>query len=69
IYYSFSDAISAKIQELFEIDRKSGEIRTTGVLDFEDVQSYDLEVEARDQGTPPLSGHCRVELGVLDVND
>ncbi|XP_068885170.1 protocadherin alpha-2-like [Aphelocoma coerulescens] len=69
IYYSFSDAISAKIQELFKIDRKSGEIRTAGELDFEDVQSYDLEIEARDKGTPLLSGHCRVELEVLDVND
>ncbi|NXY66462.1 PCDA1 protein, partial [Callaeas wilsoni] len=67
IYYYFSDAISAKIQELFKIDKKSGEIRTASELDFEDVQSYDLEIEARDQGWPPLSGHCRVELEVLDV--
>ncbi|XP_064243930.1 protocadherin alpha-2-like [Passer domesticus] len=69
IYYSFSDAISTKIQDLFKIDEKSGEIRTAGELDFEDFQSYDLEIEARDKGTPPLSGHCSVELKVLDVND
>nr|XP_030139708.1 protocadherin alpha-2-like [Taeniopygia guttata] len=69
IYYSFSDAIPAKIQDLFKIDEKSGEVRTAGELDFEDTQSYDLEIEARDQGWPPLSGHCRVELEVLDVND
>ncbi|XP_065499883.1 protocadherin alpha-2-like [Caloenas nicobarica] len=69
IYYSFSDTISAQVQDLFIIDRKSGEIWTTGELDFEDVQSYDLEIEARDKGTPPLSGHCSVELEVLDVND
>ncbi|XP_053812614.1 LOW QUALITY PROTEIN: protocadherin alpha-2-like [Vidua chalybeata] len=68
VYYSFSDAISGKIQD-FQIDEKSGEIRTIGELDFEDVQSYDLEIEARDKGTPPLSGHCSVELKVLDVND
>ncbi|NWI40145.1 PCDA1 protein, partial [Picathartes gymnocephalus] len=69
IYYSFSDAISDKIRELFKIDKNSGEIRTDRELDFEDIQSYDLEIEARDQGWPPLSGHCRVELEVLDVND
>ncbi|NXA67204.1 PCDA2 protein, partial [Mohoua ochrocephala] len=69
IYYFFSDTISSKAQDLFIIDRKSGEIRTAGELDFEEVQSYDLEIEARDQGTPPLSGHCSVELEVLDVND
>ncbi|NWT34868.1 PCDA2 protein, partial [Cardinalis cardinalis] len=69
IYYSFSDAVSAQFQDLFKIDEKSGEIRTTGELDFEDTQSYDLEIEATDKGTPPLSGHCSVELKVLDVND
>ncbi|NXC34449.1 PCDA9 protein, partial [Campylorhamphus procurvoides] len=69
IHYSFSDTISEKIQELFKIDGKSGKIRTEGDLDFENVQTYDLEIEARDQGWPPLSGHCRVEVEVLDVND
>ncbi|NXI16471.1 PCDA1 protein, partial [Irena cyanogastra] len=69
IHYSFSDAISGKIPELFKIDEKTGEIRTAGELDFEDIQSYDLEIEATDKGTPPLSGHCSVELKVLDVND
>ncbi|NXQ51394.1 PCDA2 protein, partial [Catharus fuscescens] len=67
--YSFSDTVSANLQELFKIDEKSGEIRTTGELDFEDLQSYDLEIEARDKGIPPLAGHCSVELEVLDVND
>ncbi|NXH64869.1 PCDA2 protein, partial [Rhabdornis inornatus] len=69
VYYSISDAISTKTQDLFKIDEKSGEIRTAGELDFEDIQSYDLEIEARDQGTPPLSGHCSVVLEVLDMND
>ncbi|XP_063025267.1 protocadherin alpha-6-like [Melospiza melodia melodia] len=69
IYYSFSNAVSAKIQDLFKIDEKTGEIRTAGELDFEESQSYDLEIEARDKGTPPLSGHCSVEVKVLDKND
>ncbi|NXL02773.1 PCDA9 protein, partial [Mesembrinibis cayennensis] len=50
IQYSFSDLISANLQDLFLIDRNSGEIRTAGELDFEDVHSYDLEIEARDKG-------------------
>ncbi|NXR06008.1 PCDA2 protein, partial [Semnornis frantzii] len=69
IEYSFSDTVPARVQNLFIIDTKSGEIRTAGDLDYEDVQSYDLAIEARDKGTPPLSGHCSVELEVLDVND
>ncbi|XP_054024601.1 protocadherin alpha-5 isoform X2 [Dryobates pubescens] len=69
IHYSFSDSVPARVQNLFIIDTKSGEIRTAGELNYEDVHSYDLEIEARDKGTPPLSGHCNVELEVLDVND
>ncbi|XP_058278514.1 LOW QUALITY PROTEIN: protocadherin alpha-2-like [Hirundo rustica] len=69
IYYFFSETTSSEVQDLFIIDKNSGEVRTDGELDFEVVQSYDLEIEARDQGTPPLSGHCSVELEVLDVND
>ncbi|KAM4892830.1 protocadherin alpha-2-like [Sylvia borin] len=69
IDYSFSEMISTEVQDLFIIDKNSGEVRTNGQLDFEEVQSYDLEIEAKDKGTPPLSGHCSVELEVLDVND
>ncbi|XP_048816767.1 protocadherin alpha-2-like isoform X2 [Lagopus muta] len=69
IYYAFSETIPEKMKELFVIDRISGEMRTAGKLDFEDVQSYDLEVQAGDKGMPPLSGHCSVLLEVLDVND
>ncbi|XP_064376822.1 protocadherin alpha-2-like [Dromaius novaehollandiae] len=69
ISYAFSDTTAASWKDVFRIDPKSGELSTVGKLDFEDVESYDLEIEAKDRGTPPLSGHCSVELKVLDVND
>ncbi|KAM4892455.1 protocadherin alpha-2-like isoform 2-T2 [Sylvia borin] len=56
-------------KELFTIDTKTGEIRLRGTLDFEDIRLHELQIEATDKGTPPLSGHCSVELQVLDVND
>ncbi|NWQ84643.1 PCDAB protein, partial [Columbina picui] len=54
---------------LFLLNPKSGEIRLMGPLDFEDVRSYEIQIEATDRGTPPLSGHCKVVVEVLDVND
>ncbi|XP_038006498.1 protocadherin alpha-2-like [Motacilla alba alba] len=54
---------------LFSIDANTGEIRLTGTLDYEAVNLYDIHVKATDKGTPSLSGHCKVELEVLDVND
>ncbi|XP_059681606.1 protocadherin alpha-6-like [Gavia stellata] len=56
-------------RDVFGIDRKSGEIRLRGDLDFEDVGLYRLQVDAADQGNPPLSGHCKVVVEVVDVND
>ncbi|NXG91160.1 PCDA2 protein, partial [Stercorarius parasiticus] len=54
---------------IFLLNPQTGEIRLSGALDFEDVRSYEIQIEATDKGTPPLSGHCKVVLEVLDVND
>ncbi|XP_065546893.1 protocadherin alpha-3-like [Lathamus discolor] len=67
--YSLVSSVPVAKKDLFSIDPKTGEIRLTGPLDFEDVRLHELQIEARDKGTPPLSGHCSVELEVLDVND
>ncbi|NXG48575.1 PCDA2 protein, partial [Psilopogon haemacephalus] len=67
--YSIVSAVPSGSKGLFSIDPKTGEIRLTKALDYEDVRLHELQIEARDKGTPPLSGHCSVELEVLDVND
>ena len=40
-----------------------------GQLDRETLDSYELEVIARDKGTPSLSNSTRASIRVLDVND
>ncbi|XP_074460308.1 protocadherin alpha-2-like isoform X3 [Larus michahellis] len=69
IMYLFSRHVTAEVKEMFTIDEIKGEIRLRGKLDHEEKGSYEITVEARDKGFPPLSGHCSVELEVLDVND
>ncbi|NXU38583.1 PCDA6 protein, partial [Drymodes brunneopygia] len=69
ISYSLQILTPPDKRDIFSIDRKSGEIRLRNDLDFEDVGLYRLQVDATDQGNPPLSGHCKVLLEVLDVND
>lgn len=46
-----------------------GEITTREPLDREQRATYDLVVEARDQGTPSRSARCTVHVHVTDVND
>ncbi|XP_052628069.1 protocadherin alpha-2-like isoform X3 [Harpia harpyja] len=67
--FTASNTFPAHGLNLFLLDPKTGEIRLTGTLDFEDVRSYEIQIEATDKGTPPLSGHCKVLVEVLDVND
>ncbi|NXL24348.1 PCDA6 protein, partial [Setophaga kirtlandii] len=69
ISYSLETLFPQERNDVFGIDRKSGEVRLRSDLDFEDVRLYRLQVDATDQGNPPLSGHCKVVLEVLDVND
>ncbi|XP_049685670.1 protocadherin alpha-2-like isoform X8 [Accipiter gentilis] len=64
-----SNTFPANGLNVFILDPNTGEIRLTGALDFEDVPSYEIQIEATDKGTPPLSGHCKVVVEVLDVND
>lgn len=53
----------------FEIDEQSGEIYTSTRLDRESISSYELTIEAIDQGTPQLTGTATVLVTVLDKND
>uniref|UniRef100_A0A8C3Y0I8 Cadherin domain-containing protein n=1 Tax=Catharus ustulatus TaxID=91951 RepID=A0A8C3Y0I8_CATUS len=69
IYYSLQILSPQEGKDVFGLERNRGEIRLTGDLDFEEVSLYRLQVDATDNGTPPLSGHCKVVLEVVDVND
>ncbi|XP_030315246.1 LOW QUALITY PROTEIN: protocadherin alpha-3-like [Calypte anna] len=69
VIYEIETFLPSSASNLFSIDEKTGEIRLRGALDFEIGTFYDLQVKATDHGTPPLSGHCKVVVEVLDVND
>ncbi|XP_061313185.1 protocadherin alpha-10-like [Pezoporus flaviventris] len=69
VIYEIDTIVPSSASAAFRIDEKSGEIKLTGALDFETVALYNLNVKSKDQGTPPLSGHCKVVVEVLDVND
>ncbi|XP_055574081.1 protocadherin alpha-2-like isoform X2 [Falco cherrug] len=69
IMYLFGRHVTTKVKEMLTIDENRGEIRLRGKLDYEEMDSYEITVEARDKGSPPLSGHCKVVVEVLDVND
>ncbi|CAB1426611.1 unnamed protein product [Pleuronectes platessa] len=52
---------------VFSIDHKTGEIRVTGVIDFEARSSFEMRVEAKDG--LGLTSYAKVIIDVTDVND
>uniref|UniRef100_A0A8C5F0A6 Cadherin domain-containing protein n=1 Tax=Gopherus evgoodei TaxID=1825980 RepID=A0A8C5F0A6_9SAUR len=69
ISYSFSSFVPLSGRDVFTIESNTGEIRIKGQLDFEKNKVYDLQIQADDKGNLPLSGHCKVLIDILDVND
>ncbi|XP_042636642.1 protocadherin alpha-2 [Orycteropus afer afer] len=69
IVYSLSSDMPSSIQSKFKIDPSSGEIKINGQLDYEEMKSYEIQVIATDKGTPSMSGHCKVSVKLMDIND
>ncbi|NXD88968.1 PCDG7 protein, partial [Halcyon senegalensis] len=66
IKYSFHK-ISRRASELFLLDPETGQVYVKDVLDFEQIPSHELEVQAHDGGG--LSDTAKVLISVTDVND
>ncbi|XP_034036998.1 protocadherin beta-16-like [Thalassophryne amazonica] len=56
-----------RLSDLFQIDRKSGDITLIGEIDYEKGQLYQIDIEAVDNGG--LSDSSKIMIDVIDVND
>ncbi|XP_058030838.1 protocadherin alpha-1-like isoform X16 [Ahaetulla prasina] len=69
ISYSFHDSVALHVAKLFTINSDTGEIRVIGKLDYEVSKFYELPIVVLDKGSSQLTGHCKVLIDVLDMND
>ncbi|XP_072446350.1 protocadherin beta-15-like isoform X5 [Chiloscyllium punctatum] len=69
VAYSFSDHTPDKVRKAFSLDATTGEIRLTGILDFEESDRYHISVQAKDRGPYSVAVYCNVLVMVTDVND
>ncbi|KAM9849561.1 protocadherin gamma-C5-like isoform 2-T2 [Aulostomus maculatus] len=69
IEFSFGSRSPDSVLSIFGIDGITGEITLKGELDHETTKSYDIDVTAKDKGSPEMEGHCRVQVDVIDFND
>ncbi|XP_039668992.1 protocadherin alpha-8-like [Perca fluviatilis] len=69
VEYSLGNTLKRQVYDIFDLDKLTGEIRVKGAVDYEENDVYELDIEASDKGTPPLTGECRVIIKIKDVND
>ncbi|KFQ02267.1 Protocadherin alpha-C2, partial [Leptosomus discolor] len=69
VIYSFGSYTPEKVRQLFSVDPHSGEVRVNGTLDYEEASSYEIYVQATDQGPVSMAGHCKVLVNIVDAND
>ncbi|KAG9346560.1 hypothetical protein JZ751_006871 [Albula glossodonta] len=69
IIYSFTLYTSEKTQEIFTLNKHTGEIKVNDMIDFEEIKILEMHIQAKDQGHYPLSGQCTVMVYVADLND
>ncbi|XP_053372298.1 protocadherin beta-15-like isoform X42 [Clarias gariepinus] len=63
----YMNHLAESTKNLFQVDEKNGELSVTGNLDHEIAPSYEIEIQAEDGGGQ--TGHCKVVIEILDVND
>uniref|UniRef100_A0AAY4E9J4 Cadherin domain-containing protein n=1 Tax=Denticeps clupeoides TaxID=299321 RepID=A0AAY4E9J4_9TELE len=69
VVYSFSNHISGRAKELFDVDARTGRVEVRGDVDFEESSLFQIYVQAKDMGPNAVPAHCKVLVKVLDVND
>ncbi|XP_076729993.1 protocadherin gamma-C5 isoform X20 [Maylandia zebra] len=69
ITFSFGSRTPDSVLSVFDINPSTGEIILKGELDYETAKSYDIDVTAKDKGSPQMEGHCRVQVDITDFND
>ncbi|XP_029627074.1 protocadherin alpha-7 isoform X3 [Salmo trutta] len=69
VVYSFGNDVNSKLRKLFDIDTITGEITVKEQIDFEERDSYLVDILASDQGQLPLTTDKSVKIKIVDLND
>uniref|UniRef100_A0A8C9XFQ7 Protocadherin 2 alpha b 1 n=1 Tax=Sander lucioperca TaxID=283035 RepID=A0A8C9XFQ7_SANLU len=69
IVYTFGKEVDIHLQKLFHIDPRTGEIKVTGLIDFEAKDRYAIDIKASDKGPVPLATEKSVIITIADLND
>ncbi|XP_029297827.1 protocadherin-12 isoform X2 [Cottoperca gobio] len=69
VEYSLSKHTHQDVQRLFFVDPKTGAVSLKAPLDYEAQASYEVIIQARDNGPNAIPTHCKLHVKLRDVND
>ncbi|XP_061581258.1 protocadherin alpha-7-like isoform X11 [Cololabis saira] len=69
VEYFFGSDVKDTIRERFDIKADTGEIIVKGHIDFEEQDSYDIDIQASDKGIIPFRTYKSVIVQIGDIND
>ncbi|XP_031443180.1 protocadherin alpha-3-like isoform X3 [Clupea harengus] len=69
VIYSFGNSVNDKLRDLFDLNTINGEITVKGHIDFEENDVYELDIQASDKGSAPLTTDKSVTIKIVDLND
>ncbi|XP_059918629.1 protocadherin gamma-A11-like isoform X31 [Gadus macrocephalus] len=69
VVYSFSDDVHGKVREYFELNAITGELKVSGIIDYEERNRYEIDIQASDKGAVAFTTDKSVIINIIDVND
>ncbi|XP_070819223.1 protocadherin gamma-A11-like [Chaetodon trifascialis] len=68
VSYSFGN-VNSKVRELFDVNPSTGDITVRGQLDYEVDESYEIDIQASDNGAVPFRTEKSITVNIKDMND
>lgn len=69
VVYSLSKHTRPEVQRLFFVDPQTGAVSLKAPLDYEAQASYEVVIQAQDQGPNAIPTYCKLQVNLRDVND
>ncbi|XP_075902928.1 protocadherin alpha-2-like isoform X8 [Nelusetta ayraudi] len=69
VYHFISSSKTTQIASMININSETGDIVSLQSFNYEELKTFQFEVEATDSGVPPLSSNVTVNVLILDEND
>ncbi|XP_077122258.1 protocadherin alpha-6-like isoform X3 [Ranitomeya variabilis] len=69
VFFLFKEPVSKLVSSAFNIESETGIIRVAGEIDYETKNMYEIQVAAIDKGQIAMTGHCKILVNIIDMND